>query len=375
METTFPTNVIEEVRESCERVAKEARDVRVDDAAVVRFAQQLGADADLRARLAELHDDDAATQQPVVFEGAAVPRRLSVHFASVDAELDFAVVLALVQLGSGYRRDLHAVLGRGASDTMTYGTVAMQHALGDLTAAALAGLTLADVRKWFQLPEYNNNSNSSQEEDKDEDKDESKEKEKKESREGVARLGAMVHGVLVDAGHALAAHGHASFAALVAGCDTAAALATALCRVVPGFADSAAYGGARVWLAKKAQLAVTDVHARLVAHGRAGYADVETLTVFVDNVLPAVLRAAGVLVLSPALAHAIDTGTPLAHGSSHETELRACAVAAAERIVAAARAAGLAVTPRELDWLLWTVGKRPDLRRVPRHACRDTVFY
>lgn len=361
MTEEFPKDVVEAVRQSCHRVAEEASEVRVDDSAVARFAQQLCADADLRARLAELHDDAAATQQPVVFEGAAVPRRLSVRFASVDAELNFAVVLGLVQLGSGFRRPLHALLGRGASDTMTYGTVAMQNALGDLTAAALAGLALADVRTWFQLPPECSSSSSSSDDDAD--------------REALATLGSMLHGVLTGAGRGLQAHGHASFAALVAQCDTAAALTTALCRVVPGFADRAEYRGACVWLAKKAQLAVTDVHARLVAHGRRGYADIDALTVFVDNVLPAVLRATGVLVLSPALAHDIDAGVLLAAGSTRETELRACAVDASERIVAAARAAGLAVSPRELDWLLWTVGKRPDLRRVPRHACRDTVYY
>lgn len=363
MTETFPTNIVEAVRQSCSRVAEEASEVRVDDGAVARFAKDLCTDADLRARLAQLHDDAAATQQPVVFEGAAVPRRLSVRFASVDAELNFAVVLGLVQIGSGYRRPLHAVLGRGASDTMTYGTVAMQNALGDLTAAALAGLTLADIRTWFKFPECTSAATSSDDAATVED------------REAVAKLGTMVHEVLAGAGRALQAHGYASFAALVATCDTAAALATALCRVVPGFADAAVYRGARVWLAKKAQLAVTDVHARLVAHGRRGYADADTLTVFVDNVLPAVLRAAGVLVLSPALAHDIDAGVPLAAGTAREVELRACAVAAAERIVAAARAAGLAVSPRELNWLLWTVGKRPDLRRVPRHACRDTLYY
>ena len=346
---SFPTNIIEAVRTTCHRVATSSEYVHVDDAGVANFAKRLLTDEDFRKRLSELEHDETATQQPVVFEGGSVPRRLSVHFKSFDAELNFACILGLLQLGSGYRKDLHRALGWGASDTMTFGAVAMQNALGDATAAVLAALPLSDVQTWFRLT----------------------------GEESLTQLSAKVHEVLVGAGRGLLDNGYASFAALVTECTSAAELTTALCCIVPGFADCADYRGEKVWFAKKAQLAVTDVHARLVAHEgpTAGYPDVESLTVFVDNVLPAVLRAEGVIVLSDALKKDIDSGVPLASGSAQETELRACAVDAAERIVEAARAQGAEVTARGLDWLLWTVGKRPDLRAVQRHACRDTLFY
>ena len=346
---SFPSNIVEAVRATCHTVALSSKEVHVDDAGVAKFAELVVSDPDFKARLDELAKNEESTQQPVVFEGNSVPRRLSVHFTSFDAELNFACILGLLQLGSGYRKALHQTLGWGASDTMTFGAVAMQSALGDLTSAVLTTISLNNVQEWFRLV----------------------------GNDEIDQLCKKVHDVLVGAGRALTQNGFSSFAVLVKSCKSAAELSTALCRIVPGFADSSEYNGERVWFAKKAQLTVTDIHARLVAHygPNAGFADVDSLTVFVDNVLPAVLRAEGVLILDDTLSHDIDFGVDLDAGSSRETELRACAVDASERIVAAAQKQGSKVKARELDWLLWTVGKRPDLRAVQRHACKGTVYY
>lgn len=121
-------------------------------------------------------------------------------------------------------------------------------------------------------------------------------------------------------------------------------------------AASAAAAGAsvrlqqEVWILKKAQLAAAHLHRRFGGAGRMpevfGFpadadADCEgsvaRLTVMADNVLPAVLRAAGVLRYSPALAAAIDGGEPLPAGD-REIDLRAAAVVASARLAAAVRA-------------------------------------
>ena len=97
------------------------------------------------------------------------------------------------------------------------------------------------------------------------------------------------------------------------------------------------------------------------------------LTVFADNVIPAVLRAEGVLVLSPALAAKVDAG----EGVSPEEGalLRAGAVVAGAAICEAAAARGDGLSEARLDALLWKVGKAPKYRALPRHAEKDTVFY
>ena len=123
---------------------------------------------------------------------------------------------------------------------------------------------------------------------------------------------------------------------------------------MPMFADPGFY--------KRAQIAAND----LVLAGVADFADVDTLTVFADNLLPHVLRAAGVLAYAPELAERIDAGEELAHGSREEVELRACAVHACERLAAEA-----GVPPRTLDNWLWHRGKALDGRP---HRTRTTAY-
>jgi hypothetical protein len=114
--------------------------------------------------------------------------------------------------------------------------------------------------------------------------------------------------------------------------------------------------------------------------GLFGFPDVVDLTVMADNVLPAVLRAVGVLRLSASLAARIDARVLLPAGAE-ETTLRAAAVVACERLVAAVRGrgggeeGGMGVTAAEVDEWLWSAGKEARYRGVERHATRDTYFY
>lgn len=114
---------------------------------------------------------------------------------------------------------------------------------------------------------------------------------------------------------------------------------------------------------KRAQIAASD----LVLAGVARFDDAHALTAFADNVLPQVLRAAGVLeVVDPALAARIDAGELLPPGGA-EAELRACAVHAVELI-----APRVGLTPRELDNILWTRGQ--GLAVPPPHRTRTTYY-
>jgi hypothetical protein len=126
---------------------------------------------------------------------------------------------------------------------------------------------------------------------------------------------------------------------------------------MPFFADRGFY--------KRAQIAAND----LALAGVAGFADVDRLTVFADNVLPHVLRVDGVLSYAPALAARVDGGRELLAGGAMEREVRACAVHACERI-----ATRLGVAPRTLDNWLWNRGQGPPYTERPAHRAR-TVFY
>jgi hypothetical protein len=169
-------------------------------------------------------------------------------------------------------------------------------------------------------------------------------------------------------------------------------------------ASSASSSEARVvYLLKKAQLICGDLYSRF--HDDAalkttfGFGDIGALTVFADNVLPAVLRAKGVLKYAEPLARIVDAGEKLKN-REQEAAIRAAAVEACERIVheynskhaatakeneekaaAATPAADAATTPTPgpltamaLDYHLWLLGKTPEFRSLPRHATHSPFY-
>ena len=137
---------------------------------------------------------------------------------------------------------------------------------------------------------------------------------------------------------------------------SAAALADALADGMALYADRGFY--------KRAQI----VPSNLALAGVADFADLDRLTIFADNLVPHVLRRAGVLVYDPRLAAHIDAGRRLRPGPQ-EREIRACAVHACELL-----SARLQIAPRDLDHRLWTRGQDPAIKAHPRHRCRTTAY-
>ena len=115
---------------------------------------------------------------------------------------------------------------------------------------------------------------------------------------------------------------------------------------------------------KRAQI----VPSNLALAGVAQFGDLDRLTIFADNLVPHVLRCAGVLVYDPRLAAHIDAGRLLRPGPQ-EREIRGCAVHACEML-----SARLGIPPRELDLRLWTRGQDPEIKARPRHRCRTTAY-
>ena len=115
---------------------------------------------------------------------------------------------------------------------------------------------------------------------------------------------------------------------------------------------------------KRAQILAND----LQLGGVAQFGDIDTLTIFADNLVPHVLRCDGVLVYDDALAEHIDAERLLTN-AEQEREIRACAVHACVHI-----AQRLRVSEPTLDLWLWTRGQAPEYKARPRHRSR-TVFY
>ncbi|MBW7911520.1 MAG: hypothetical protein H3C49_09675 [Alphaproteobacteria bacterium] len=143
-----------------------------------------------------------------------------------------------------------------------------------------------------------------------------------------------------------------------------------------GFADEMDYRGIAVPIYKRAQIFAADVWLSFGGTGAAAFHDMQNLTIFADNMVPHVLRHAGVLTYTPDLAARIDAGIEIAAGSEEEVELRAVSIHAVERMreVAATMGGHASVTAVNLDHILWNRGYEADLIDLPRHRTL-TVFY
>ncbi|MBA2506118.1 MAG: hypothetical protein H0V29_09255 [Thermoleophilaceae bacterium] len=136
---------------------------------------------------------------------------------------------------------------------------------------------------------------------------------------------------------------------------TAVGMAESMSRV-PGFEDPG------FW--KRAQIVPSD----LDLAGVASFPDLDSLTIFADNLVPHVLRVDGVLVYSGELAAHIDSGELLPAGQA-EREIRACAVHACSLI-----ATELGMSERDLDNALWSRGSGRMYKAIPRHRTRTTAY-
>jgi hypothetical protein len=356
--------------------------------------------------------------------------QLPLRFESPGQEVNALLLLQLLNCGSGFRADLHAAPGGcGAWETVLRGLLTLHLTGKPLTADALCAFTARDVPEVFgfeptvekqvlpavyqlepgplaplaaHLVRAMN-----------------------EAGGALRAAGARDFYAWVEAGAAAeraaggcgGPNGDSPSAAGFVGRLVRAFLPFADEHDVPVGGGGADSGVLRVALYKKAQLAASHLSRRFAAElpGLFAFHDVDRLTVAADNVLPAVMRAFGALALPADLAARVDAGQPLPAGAD-ETRLRAAAVvaggvvAAEVRALAAAAAAhtldryvsgagagrGLtaeeaavvggapaatlaalaALTECELDELLWgQLGKRADMRALPRHATRDTYFY
>jgi hypothetical protein len=146
---------------------------------------------------------------------------------------------------------------------------------------------------------------------------------------------------------------------------TAEELATELSRW-PTWYDISPYEGRAIPLYKRAQIAAAD----LALAGIAPAGDLDRLTIFADNLVPHVLRIDGVLRFDDDLVARIEAEQLIDHDSPEEVEIRACALHAAELLVAAHGS----TTATAVDNILWHRGGEPRYKAVPRHRARTTAY-
>lgn len=103
-------------------------------------------------------------------------------------------------------------------------------------------------------------------------------------------------------------------------------------RNITGFRDHSVYKGRQVFLYKRAQIFAADIWGAFKGKRYGEFYDIDSITIFADYIVPAVLRQLGVLRYSSALARIIEANSEIGSGSEEEVELRACSVYAVEKI-------------------------------------------
>lgn len=101
---------------------------------------------------------------------------------------------------------------------------------------------------------------------------------------------------------------------------------------ITGFRDHSMYKGHQIFLYKRAQIFAADVWGAFKGQGYGELKDIESVTMFADYIVPAVLQQLGVLRYSPSLSSIIESNREITSGSEEEVELRACSIHAVEEI-------------------------------------------
>ncbi|XP_072992525.1 uncharacterized protein [Typha latifolia] len=145
---------------------------------------------------------------------------------------------------------------------------------------------------------------------------------------------------------------------LVKSCgNSAVSLVALIARHFPGFRDHSLYKGHQVFLYKRAQIFVADLWGAFKGQGIGDFYDINTITIFADYIVPAVLRQIGVLKYSSDLSSYIDSSKEIIPGSEEEVEIRACSIQAVEKIRELIRSKfGKQVLSIEIDLWLWSFG-------------------
>ncbi|CAH0485262.1 unnamed protein product [Peronospora farinosa] len=310
------------------------------------------------------------------FARLAEPMNFPLNFHSQQDELNFLTLYGLLNFGSGYRKDLHKYVDRGAHDTIVFGLIGMYISVPKLNAQFLQNLSIDLVASFFSIPL---------------EKDEEISTGIYMAKPGPLKpLAVMIQKILNECGQKLIDLKMEDFGAFVlanlspnivkdldekenVGLSASAAyLVNQFVAVFPGFDDSYAFHGEKVYLFKRAQLAVACIHRRFKdSDPKLTFTDINELTALSDNVLPCVLHALGVLEYDADLENRINRGEELPTGQQ-ECELRAAVIVACDQIAAESNGR---IKTLELDFYLWRVGKEDRFRSVERHTTRDTFFY
>ncbi|WVZ66540.1 hypothetical protein U9M48_015744 [Paspalum notatum var. saurae] len=139
--------------------------------------------------------------------------------------------------------------------------------------------------------------------------------------------------------------------------NSAAALIELITRHFPGFRDHSLYKGHQVFLYKRAQIFVADLWGAFKGQSYGQFDDINSITIFADYIVPAVLRELGILKYGSNLSCSIDSNSEIVPGSEEEVEIRACSIYAVEKMRdLISKKFGKQLLSIDIDLWLWSCG-------------------
>ncbi len=311
------SNLVERVRKHCRAVMDSAELVTVDRSRLELLIEELS----LRETASAAHSELGSAQ-------AVGPETVEAEAEEMETDPTLVFALDAINFGSGYHDIVRKRPGLSGARTMVASLTDYIEWTGPLTPLRLQAFTANDCSQVF-----------GQELDGG----------------ALSELMGLFSSALQDLGHWLEQRGGAT-GAIDRADGSAVALAEALTEM-PFYRDVGFY--------KRAQITAAD----LARDCGIRFDDLDQLTAFADNLVPHVLRVAGVLIYDADIAATIERGELLTLGSQAEMEIRAAGVLVVDEL-----AQLLNRRPMDLDLALWTLGGEPRFKSVPRHRCR-CVFY
>ncbi|CAD6223287.1 unnamed protein product [Miscanthus lutarioriparius] len=139
--------------------------------------------------------------------------------------------------------------------------------------------------------------------------------------------------------------------------NSAATLIELITRHFPGFRDHSLYKGHQVFLYKRAQIFVADLWGAFKGQNYGKFHDINSITIFADYIVPAVLRELGILKYGSNLSCSIDSNSEIVPGSEEEVEIRACSIYAVEKMRdLIGKKFGKQLLSIDIDLWLWSCG-------------------
>ncbi|KAI7904860.1 uncharacterized protein BX663DRAFT_503823 [Cokeromyces recurvatus] len=347
-------NIIEAVRSSCHAFVEKSP-IKISQKGIEDFLTKL----------------DKLEYEELAYDSTI---KMPLRFETVEDELNFITLIDLLNFGSGYRVPLHELTGRGAFDTIRFGAMYFHIGGKPMTAETFKNTTIFDVAEMFQIPI---------------DREVRHEKLDFVTMTEPTPLKPFAAGlttVLNTTGEYLLANNYKDLAHFILthvkeNPQNAVSLVEHFVRAFPGLADCYQFSEESddlVYIYKKAQIIVYHLWFTFKEQlpELFDFKDIDTLTIFSDNVIPTMLAHLGIIEMPETWQQ--DIVNHLELDVQTATTLRAAAIVACDEIVRMARS-GVGsthnMTTGGLDVYLWRLGKVGDYRKVPRLQLRDTVMF